>query len=215
MSGPRIVIVGAGSSEFGLPTISGLFEERETLDGATLSLVDIEPEGLDAMAGWVAAANDELGAPFKVESSTDRLGALPDADFVINAVEVARFDAWAKDWEIPIAHGVIHTYGENGGPGALSHSLRQIPLVLGIARDIQRLAPDALVLNYSNPLTRVCLALTRYTDLRVVGLCHGIAMAYSKVGRIMGWITAQWDSPEEEAEEQAVAEFLDVQACGL
>jgi alpha-galactosidase len=215
VSAPKIVIVGAGSTEFGLPTISGLFEERETLDGATLSLVDIDPEGLDAMAGWVAAANDELGAPFKVESSTDRLEALPGADFVINAVEVARFDAWAKDWEIPIAHGVIHTYGENGGPGALSHSLRQIPLVLGIARDVQRLAPDALVLNYSNPLTRVCLALTRYTDLHVVGLCHGIAMAYSKVGRVMGWITAEWDSPEEEVQEQAVADFLEVQACGL
>src|SRR5204863_7554 len=89
------------------------------------------------------------------------------------------------------------------GPGALSHSLRQIPLVLGIARDIERLAPGALVLNYSNPLTRVCLALTRYTSLRVVGLCHGIAMAYSKVGRVMGWITAEWNSPDERMDDRA------------
>jgi alpha-galactosidase len=59
------------------------------------------------------------------------------------------------------------------------------------------------------------LALTRFTSLRVVGLCHGIAMAYSKVGRVMGWITAPWDSPEEEEQEQAVADFLEVQACGL
>src|SRR5205823_3874263 len=156
-----------------------------------------------------------LGASFTIESTTDRREALPGADFVILAVEVARFDAWAKDWEIPIAHGVTHTYGENGGPGGMSHSLRQIPLVLEICRDVEALAPNALVINYSNPLTRVCLALTRYTSLRVVGLCHGIAMAYSKVGRVMGWITGEWDSREEEADGQTVADFLEVQACGL
>jgi alpha-galactosidase len=215
MSKPRIVIIGAGSAAFGLPTLSGLFAERDVLDGATISLVDIDEEALDVMSGFVRAANAELGNPFSVEATTDRLQALPGSDFVVVAVEVGRFDAWGKDWDIPIAHGVIHTFGENGGPGALSHSLRQIPLVLEICRDIEALAPNALVLNYSNPLTRVCLALTRYTDLRVVGLCHGIAMAYSKVGRVMGWITAAEDSPEEEPEEQAVADFLEVQACGL
>ena len=56
-------------------------------------------------------------------------------------------------------------------------------------RDIEELAPDALVLNCTNPLTRVCLALTRYTNLRIVGLCHGIAHAYRKVGHVMGWVT--------------------------
>ena len=65
------------------------------------------------------------------------------------------------------------------------------------------LAPDALVLNYSNPLTRVSLALTRYTKLRIVGLCHGVAMAYSKVGRVIGWITAPENSDEESDEVRA------------
>jgi alpha-galactosidase len=212
---PKIVLVGAGSAAFGMPTISGLFAERDLLAGATVSLVDIDPDGLEVLAGFVRAANDELGRPFTIEATTDRLAALPGSDFVIVAVEVARFDAWAKDWDIPIAHGVIHTYGENGGPGAMSHALRQIPLVLSICRDVEADAPDALVLNYSNPLSRVCLALTRYTRLRVVGLCHGVAMAYSKVGRVMGWITAPEDSEEEEEQEQAVADFLEVQACGL
>lgn len=213
MSSAKIVIIGAGSAAFGMPTLSGLFAERNVLGGATISLVDIDEGALDAVAGFARSANAELGEPFAIEATTDRLRALPGSDFVVVAVEVARFDAWGKDWDIPIAHGVIHTYGENGGPGALSHSLRQIPL--DICRDIESLAPGALVLNYSNPLTRVCLALTRYTNLRVLGLCHGIAMAYSKVGRLMGWISAPEDSSEESVEEHAVADFLEVQACGL
>src|SRR5437867_3349173 len=162
-------MIGAGSMAFGLPTLSGLFADRKVLRGATISLVDIDKDSLDVVAGFARAANEELGRPFTIEHTPDRREALPGADFVVIAVEVARYDAWGKDWEIPIAHGVVHTFGENGGPGALSHSLRQIPLVLGICRDVESLAPDALVLNYSNPLTRVSLALTRYTKLRIVG----------------------------------------------
>src|SRR5207248_5093628 len=150
-----------------------------------------------------------------IGSTGDRAEALPGADFVVVAVERDRFASWRKDWEIPIAHGIVHSYGENGGPGGLAHSLRQIPLVLEICDDIQSQAPNALVINYSNPLTRVCLAITRYTNLRTVGLCHGVAMAFPKIGRVMGWVTAPEDTPEERAQEQAVVDSIDIEACGL
>src|SRR5437764_14105652 len=141
MTGPRIVVIGAASASFGLPTLSSLFAEKDVLDGATISLVDIDTEALVDFTGWAEAANRQLGDPFKIESTEDRIRSLPGADFVIIAVERARFESWGKDWEIPIAHGVVHTYGENGGPGGLAHSLRQIPLVLEICDDIQSQAP--------------------------------------------------------------------------
>jgi alpha-galactosidase len=215
VSGPRIVVIGAASESFGLPTLAGLFAEKETLSEATVCLVDIDEPALDDFAGWTRAANDAVGRPLEIESTTDRMKALPGADFVVMAVERKRFESWGKDWEIPIAHGVVHSYGENGGPGGLSHSLRQIPLVLEICRDIQAVAPDALVINYSNPLTRVCLGVSKYTELRVVGLCHGVAMAYPKIGRVMGWITAPEDTPGEREEEQTVADSIDIEAAGL
>jgi alpha-galactosidase len=212
---PRIVVVGAASASFGLPTLSGLFARRDVLRGAKVELVDIDRDSLEDFAGWTNAANDALGRPFRIGSTGDRAEALPGADFVIVAVERDRFASWRKDWEIPIAHGIVHSYGENGGPGGLSHSLRQIPLVLDICRDIEDLAPDALVINYSNPLTRVCLAISRYTDLRLVGLCHGVAMAYPKIGRVMGWITAPEDTAQEREEEQVVADSIQIEAAGL
>jgi alpha-galactosidase len=76
--------------------------------------------------------------------------------------------------------------GENGGPGGLSHALRNIPVILDIAKDVERLAPNALLLNFTNPESRICLALSRYTSLRFVGLCHGIGMGYDSIGTITG-----------------------------
>jgi len=224
MSNKRIVLVGAGSASFGLGTVSGLFGERKALQGSTLVLVDIDEPSLQTMAAFVRQANTELGHPFSVEATADRREALPGADFVTISVEKDRWTAWKKDWDIPIEHGIRHIFGENGGPGGLSHSLRTIQLTLEICRDLEALAPDALVLNYTNPMSRVCMALTRYTNLRVIGLCHGIADAYEKVGTVMGWVTpdfrSRWAKPgpnaaQRWAEISAVAEYLDLQACGI
>lgn len=215
MSNAKIVLIGVGSADFGLDTLSGLFSEREALNGATLSLVDIDEPSLETVTAFVRRANTELGEPFAVEVTPDRLQALRGADFVVLSVEEDRYPSWKKDWDIPVKHGMVHVLGENGGPGGLGHSLRTVHLTLGICRDVEALAPDAIVLNYTNPMTRVCLGLTRYTNLQVVGLCHGVAMAYEKVGTIMGWVTAPEGSDEWDAEVRAVEGLLEVQACGL
>jgi alpha-galactosidase len=215
MSRPKIVLIGAGSLSFGIETVSGLLAERKALRGATVSLVDIDEASLENMAGVVRRANDDLDAGFTIEATSDRRSALRDADFVVVSVEVNRAAAWQMDWDIPIRFGIKHVYGENGGPGGLSHSLRTIPLVLGICRDVQAIAPHAFVMNYTNPMTRVCMALTRYTDLRIVGLCHGIGHAFYKVGKIMGWISAPLDSREEEDEYRSIVERIEIQAAGI
>ncbi|MCB0024748.1 MAG: alpha-glucosidase, partial [Caldilinea sp.] len=80
------------------------------------------------------------------------------------------------DWHIPQQYGIRQVYGENGGPGGLFHSLRIIPPILDISGDIMAICPDAWVLNFSNPMSRICTTVMRkYPDLKLVGICHEVA----------------------------------------
>jgi alpha-galactosidase len=162
-----------------------LFAARETLTQSTIALVDIDPEALGIMAQVAQRLNEATGEPFFVEATTDRCEALPDARFVIISIAVKRNELWRLDFEIPLKHGVKQVLGENGGPGGIFHAMRNIPIILDICHDIERLCPDALVLNFTNPEGRICLATTRYTDLQFVGLCHGIGMAQHAIGQTL------------------------------
>jgi len=181
----KIVLIGAGSASFGLSSVCDLFAEREALWGSTVALVDINPQALASMVRVAQRMNAQAGYPFKIEAATDRREVLPGAGFVIISIAVERNKRWRLDWEIPLKHGVKHVLGENGGPGGLFHAMRNIPPVLEICRDIEALCPEALVLNFTNPEGRICLAATRYTRLQFVGLCHGIGMAQSVVSRAL------------------------------
>lgn len=182
----KIVLIGAGSAQFGTDMLCDLFAAREALRGSTIWLVDINPEALDVMVRLARRLNEASGQPFRIEASTDRCLALPGAEFVIIAVAVKRNELWRLDFHIPGKHGVKQVMGENGGPGGLFHAMRNIPIILDICRDIQRLCPEALVLNFTNPEGRICLAATRYTDLQFIGLCHGIGMAQHAIGGVLG-----------------------------
>ena len=129
---PTIVLIGAGSASFGLTTLHDLYADP-VFTGATVRLVDLEPAPLTRMAGLAAALEAETGRGITVERYQDRVDALPGADAVVVSVEVDRVNRWLLDFEIPRRHGVDHIYGENGGPGGLSHALRTVPLVASIA----------------------------------------------------------------------------------
>lgn len=178
----KIVLIGAGSWSFGARTLSDLFAARPQLHGSTLVLVDTNPKALKLMTDVANRMNTATGEPFNIEAYRDRCEALPDAKFVIISVAVRRNELWRQDFQIPINHGVKQVLGENGGPGGLFHAMRNIPILLDICRDIERLCPNALVLNFTNPEGRLCLAATRYTNLQFVGLCHGIGMAQEAIG---------------------------------
>lgn len=182
----KIVFIGAGSVSFGPSILGDLFSLAERLRGSEVWLVDVNEPAVLLMAQVAARANDALGQPFALHHTTARTEALPGADFVIVSVAVDRLATWRLDWQIPLKHGVRHVLGENGGPGGLSHALRSIPLVLDIARDVQTLCPHALLINLTNPMSRVCLALSRRTRLRFVGLCHQIGEGYRLVNRVLG-----------------------------
>jgi alpha-galactosidase len=211
----KIVLIGAGSASFGVDTLAGLFAAGERLRGSTLVLVDVDEAALSVMTALARRGNDEYGAGLRIESTTDRRAALADAEFVVVSVELDRYPAWRRDWTIVSETGGPRSYCENGGPGGLSHGLRVIPLVVDICRDVARIAPGAMVLNYTNPMSRVCLAATRHTSANVVGLCHQIGNAYHEVGRVLGWIDAPDGSDAEIDQAAETARRLGLQACGL
>jgi alpha-galactosidase len=182
----RIVIIGAGSAIFGLGTLATLVRSPR-LRGSTLALVDLNAEGLALIDMLARRLNQEWDAGLTIESSTEREQALPGADFVIVSIEVGpREGLWRRDWEIPLQFGVRQPYGENGGPGGLAHTLRQVPAMLAIAQDMERLCPSAWLISFTNPLPRLCLAVSRYSQIKNVGLCHQINIAYMMVGVALG-----------------------------
>jgi alpha-galactosidase len=195
----KIVLIGAGSVSFGTGTLCDLFAARGHLEGSAIALVDINVEAVETMAAVARRLNAATGEPFIIQATTHRREALAGAEFVIIAVAVRRNERWRLDFQIPLKHGVKQVLGENGGPGGLFHCMRNIPITLDICRDMEELCPEALVLNFTNPEGRICLAATRYTDLQFVGLCHGIGMTQTAWSRVI-------DLPEEE---------IDLRAAGI
>ncbi len=212
----KIVVIGAGSASFGLETLFDLLGAREALTGSTIVLVDIDAAHLEKVAALARLANDVYRAGFHIEHTTDRQVALRGAQFVVTAVAVRREELWKLDFEVPIRHGVKHVLGENGGPGALFHSTRSIGLVLPIARDMEQICPDALLLNFTNPMSRVCRAVTRYTRIRTVGLCHQIGHIFRIAGRVLGATSREPENWDQMKEELVRMEALyDVKAAGI
>jgi alpha-galactosidase len=192
----KIVLIGAGSVSFGTSMLRDLFAACEPLRGSAITLVDVNPEALQVMTQVAQRLNEMTGKPFVIQATTNRSEALLGAQFVIISVAVKRNERWQLDFQIPLKHGVKQVLGENGGPGGLFHAMRNIPLLLDICADIERYCPDALVLNFTNPEGRLCLAARRYTKLRFVGLCHGIGMAQTAISQVL-------DLPPEEIDPRA------------
>src|SRR5919198_5254841 len=181
----KVVAIGIGSVIFGVNLLRDLFRTPE-FRGCELWLVDIDAAALERMTRLAQRLNAAAGWDATVESTTDRCEALPNADFVITATAVDRIRTWRIDHELCLRHGFPSVLSENGGPGGLSHTLRSVPLMLEIAQDIERLAPAALLFNYTNPENRVCLAISRHTGVRTIGLCHSVAEAIDRAAALMG-----------------------------
>lgn len=181
----KIVFIGAGSASFGVHMFRDMFASKN-LAGCTLTLVDTNPETLERMYGLAQFMNKQRGAGIIIERTTDRRKALPGADFVLNSVAIDRTRLWRLDFEVPKKYGIRHTLGENGGPGGLFFTLRTLPLIFDFVRDMEELCPNAYFINYSNPESRIVLALGKYSSIKSLGLCHGIFLARWYVGTIMG-----------------------------
>jgi len=170
----RIVAVGVGSASFGRGVLADVFGHplMRKLD-AELVLVDIDSTALDRMVRLAEVIRDHTNSNVAIAHTTDRRKAFKGADYVILSVATHRMDLWEQDFRVPLAYGFKHPLGENGGPGAVFHTLRSLELVLPICRDVMRFCPRALVLNYTNPESRVLMGIHATTKARAIGLCHG------------------------------------------
>ncbi len=183
----KIVLIGAGSASFGPRTVIDVFLNRELqpLD-VDFVLVDVDEPNLEAVYRFAERVGEETESNIRLSRTTDRCEALRGAKYVITSVARKRNELWNLDFRVPLELGFRHVLGENGGPGAAFHTLRSFELMVPIARDIERLAPRALLLNFTNPESRVCLAVSRLTQVRCVGLCHGVMTTIQTAARILG-----------------------------
>jgi alpha-galactosidase len=180
----KIVAIGVGSLVFGVELLRDVYQTPE-LRGAELWLVDLDPGALRRMGGLAEKLNEASGWDVTLRTTPERVEALPGADYVVTSIAVDRDSTWEADHRLALKHGFPSVLSENGGPGGLSHTLRSIPPMLAIAKDVERLAPAALLLNYTNPENRVCLAIHRYTKVRSIGLCHGVAETVEMVEHLL------------------------------
>ena len=182
---PKIVVIGAGSAIFGLGAMATIIRD-ERMKGAELALVDINEPALQTMVRLAEIMNEAWGAEMTISGTTNRREVLPGANFVIASVQVGdRETVWEMDWQIPLRHGVHQPYAENGGPGSIAHTARNMPLMLDIAYDMEELCPDAWYLNLTNPLIRLTWGVARYTKVKVLGLCHQLLWGYAMAAAVL------------------------------
>ncbi len=185
----KIVLIGAGSAMF----TQGLVADMILADDMgpwELGLVDIASEALEAAEGLSRRMVEAKGVDIAISASTDRRDVLPGADVVVMTVGVGGRRGWEKDVFIPRKYGIYQPVGDSVMPGGISRAMRMIPALVDIARDVEDICPEALFINYSNPLTANCWAVRKATGVPVVGLCHG---QFSVERQLAGFIGAPPD----------------------
>ncbi len=169
----KITFIGAGSLVFTRRLCSDILM-TPALQDCTISLMDIDPTRLKQAQAIVQSIVDHRGVKAKVEARTDRRAAVTDADFVITTFQAGGLDAYKTDIEIPEKYGVGQCVGDTLGPGGVFRALRTIPVLVDICHDMDDVAPDALLLNYVNPMAANCWAVDVATGRPHVGLCHSV-----------------------------------------
>lgn len=185
----KLAFIGAGSLGF----TRGLVRDVLTfplLQDAEIALMDIDPERLDFAYRAVSKIVEMGDYPAKVTATLNRQEALAGADAVMVTILAGSTDVWQYDILIPKEFGVDINIGDTRGPAGIFRALRTIPVMLEIARDMERLCPDATMLNYTNPMAMLCRAMQRETKIKLTGLCHSVQGTAMMLAR---WIGAPYE----------------------
>jgi alpha-galactosidase len=169
----KIALVGAGSVVWTRRLMMDILSFEELRD-VTISLMDVDPVRLDTAQKTVERLVQQVGAPARVEGSLNRREAVRGASYVIFAVQVGMHHATLLDFDVPRKYGLKQTIADTLGVGGIFRGLRTIPVLLGLLRDMEEACPDALLLNYVNPMSILCLAAERSSPIETVGLCHSV-----------------------------------------
>ena len=177
---PKVVVIGAGSLFFGRKSIWQMVQSPHLHEG-TLALVDTSPGRLERMARLAEMVIADTGVPLKLEAASDWKDVLPGADFVVLSFAERTVFYRGIDCTISEKYGIRMCSGDTIGPGGIFRAMRELPVIMDCARDIERLCPDAWVINYINPSTVNGMGLTRYApSLRSFALCDSLHMPHIK-----------------------------------
>lgn len=166
-----IVLLGVGSTYFTRGIVESLISKGGEWD---VRLVDIDPTCLEIATRLSQRLVEAYDAPVTVTGSLDRREVLPGADAVVSTIGVGGRRAWEKDVTIFRQFNVYQSTGDTYGAGGVSRALRTIPVLVEVAQDIDRLCPQALFINFTNPMTVNCRAVAKSTRARIAGLCYGV-----------------------------------------
>jgi alpha-galactosidase len=185
----KITFIGAGSLTFTSDLVRDILT-FPLLEDAHIALMDINAERLEFARQAVTKLIEAGHRPATVTATLDRVEALKGADVVLTTILVGSVDVWRHDIEIPKKYGVDICVGDTRGPSGIFRFLRTLPQLLDIVRDMEKYCPDAVLLNYTNPMAMLCGALQRLTHIPVTGLCHSVQ---GIARRLAGWIGVNYE----------------------
>jgi alpha-galactosidase len=179
----KIVLIGAGSAMFTQGLVADLINSHKNWK---LGLVDIDPQALKVAEGLSRKMIEATRADIQVEASLERKELLPGADVVVTTIGVGGRRAWEADVYIPRKYGIYQPVGDTTMAGGISRALRLVPAMVDIARDVQRLCPHALFINYANPMSVICWAVRQATGAEIIGLCIGVYEVIHELADFIG-----------------------------
>jgi alpha-galactosidase len=184
---PKIAFVGAGSAVFTRNLVGDILSLPELRDSATFALMDIDADRLRTAEAVTHRLIGAHGAGARVQATTDRREALDGADYVVTSFQVGGYrPSTVIDFEVPKRYGLRQTIADTLGIGGIMRGLRTIPVLLDVCRDLEQLSPDALVLNYVNPMAMLCWAVAEASPIRTVGLCHSVQHTAAELAADLG-----------------------------
>ena len=190
----KVAFIGAGSVEFTRNVVTDLCSLAELHGDLELSLHDIDAERLGYANALAKRISVQTGASAKITSSIDRLTAVEGADYVVNEIQVGGYRATRTDFDIPARYGVRQTIADTIGIGGIFRGLRTIPVLTQIGEDLAKVAPDAYLLNYSNPMAMLPWAVYAGSPFdRVVGLCHSVRDTHRFLAGLVGLPVSEID----------------------
>ncbi|MDA1278960.1 MAG: alpha-galactosidase [Chloroflexi bacterium] len=167
----KISLIGAGSVVFARRLLQDIVCVPELSD-STVSLMDVDPQRLELMGKFAKKLARDTGTNIEVEVTGDRREALADSDYVLTTIRVG--DSYERDIAIPLKYGVDQSVGDTVGPGGVFKALRTAPVLMDICENIEDVAPNATLLNYTNPMAIACWAIAESSDVPTLGLCHSV-----------------------------------------
>jgi len=182
MPQPKIAMIGAGSLIF-CKTLTMDILATKALQDVEICLMNRTKAKLDKMEAFVKEVVKVNKLPARVTATLDRRKALEGAKYVINMIQIGGVDAFRMDYEIPRKYGVDQCIADSIGPGGVFRALRTIPVLAEMSRDMNELCPNAILLNYANPMGANCSALGRVAKVQFIGLCHGVQTTLDLISR--------------------------------